>query len=240
MDKKMFNCKMVDVPVITGFLLASMERDKVDFLEYSPMFADPFMTDVRIKQAECYEIVKSADVLKHQKMVKTQIEDCFVELRRGLNHLEGYLKLGVDKLDIKLSDFGITAIRADIAKSDVETTISDGHTLITNVKRNSTVLLAKGLKPEAIASMEVLVNKIDVLNENHNSKKDERSRAAVISFTKLNELWLIDKNIMDAGRALYRGVDNVKLREYTLSHLLKRVHSQSANNTITPNTDTPA
>ena len=136
MDKKKFNCKMVDMPVITGFLLASMDRDKVDFLAYSPLFADPFMADVRTKQAECYAIVKAADVMKHQKAVKVQIDDRLVKMRIGMNQLEGYLKLGADKLDIKYSDFGITAIRAAIAKGDVETSIAQGHTLLTNVKRN--------------------------------------------------------------------------------------------------------
>lgn len=236
MDKKKFKCKMVDIPVITGFLLASMERDIVDFLAYSPLFANPFMDNVRIKQVECYAIVRAVDVLKHQKVVKVQIDDRLVKMRIGMNQIEGYLKLGAVKLDIKFSDFGIKAIRTAIAKGDLESAIAEGHRLITNLKRNKLVLLETGLKPEAIDSMEALINEIDVLNENHNSKKDERSRAVVVNYTKLNELMVIDTNIMDAGRALYRGVDNVKYKEYTLSHLLKRVHSES--NSTTPTLQT--
>jgi len=33
--------------------------------------------------------------------------------------------------------------------------------------------------------------------------------------------------MLNAGRALYRGVDNVKLKEYTITHLLKRVHNET-------------
>lgn len=34
---------MEDVPVVTGFTLKSMGNNKVDFLAYLPVFADPFM-----------------------------------------------------------------------------------------------------------------------------------------------------------------------------------------------------
>ncbi len=238
MDKKKFNCKMEDIPVITGFVLASMERDKEDFVAYSPRFVDPFMTNMRAKQAECYEIVKSTDVLKHQKAVKVQIDDSLVKLRINLNQIEGYLKLSEDKLDIKLYDFGLKIIRTAIGKGDVEKIIAVGRTLISNVKRNEPELQTNGLKPEAIVVLENLINEIDNLNEKHNSKKDERSRAADGSNAVLNNLWDALNSIIDAGRAMYRGVDNIKLKEYTITHLLKRVHTERANTNTTTTTDT--
>lgn len=237
MEKKKFNCKMQDIPVITGFALASMERDKFDFIAYSPMFADPFMENMRTKQVECYEIVKAADVITHQKVVKTQLDADLGKLRLALNRMEGYLILSESKMDIKINDFGIKTIRTALGKGDLEKTIAMGRTLISNVKRNATELQAKGLKAEAIVEMEDLINNIDALNEKHNSKKDERSRATVGSNTKLNAMWDDLNIIINAGRALYRGVDNVKLKEYTITHLLKRVHNESSASTPTLPTD---
>ena len=101
MDEKKFNCKMEDVPVITGFALTSMENDKVDFLAFSPMFADPFMDNVRSKRIVCIELVKSKDVVKQQKAITQQISVKLNELRVSLHPVEGYLKLAGDSLDIQ-------------------------------------------------------------------------------------------------------------------------------------------
>lgn len=228
MEKKKFNCKMQDIPVIAGFLLSSMERDKADFISFSPMYADPFMADLRDKQNECYEIVKAADVLKHQKVVKTQIDTSVAQLRVLLNKNEGYLKLAEKELDIKLDDFGIKATRNGIAKNDIEKTISEGRTLVINLKRNATILNAKGLKQEGIEEVAIAINELNTLNEKHNTLKNDRSRAAGDNNVKLNEMWDLISMITSAGRALYKGSDAIKLKEYTMSNLQKRVYNETS------------
>lgn len=242
MEEKKFNCKMEDVPVVTGFVLVSFERDKADFVKYSPIFADPFATNVRTRQTECYEIVKSGDVLKLQKVAKKQLEAKLGDCRLSLNQVEGYLKLAKSSLDIEVADFGLRAIRAAIGDENMEKIISEGHSLIANLKRNETALQAKGMNPDMLTALTTLVGEIDGLNTNHNSKKNERSRAADDSIKTFNELWDTTGTILNAGRALYRGVDEVKLREYTMANLLKRVHNANGTSTdeATPKTDTPA
>lgn len=234
MESKKFNCKMQDIPVIAGFLLASMERDKADFISYSPMFADPFMADTRIKQAECYEIVKAADVLKLQKVVKTQIETAGTQLRVQLNKCEGYLKMAESQLDIKVDDFGLKSIRNALSKSDMEKTISEGRTLVTNLKRNAAALSEKGLKQAGIDEMATLITEIDTLNERHNALKNDRSRAAGDNYAMLNDMWDTIGTIVAAGRAMYKGVDAIKLREYTMTNLQGRVYNANGK------ADTPA
>ncbi len=242
MKKKKFNCKMEDVPVIAGFVLTSLDRDKDDFNKYSTVFNDVYVTKAREKQMECYEIIKSGDVLKHQKMVKVNLDATLRKLRLALNLTEGYIKLAHGTLDIQESDFGLRTIRVAITLNDVERVILQGHTLISHVKRNAAALQIWGLKPEAILALEALINEIDDLNENHNSKKNERSRTATDNVTVFNEMWDTISTIANAGRAMYRGVDNVKLREYTKSHLLKRVYAENPNATVPsePKTETPA
>lgn len=232
MEKKKFNCKMQDIPIIAGFLLSSMERDKADFISFSPMYADPFMANLRDKQNECYEIVKSADVLKHQKMVKTQIDTSVAQLRVLLNKNEGYLKLAEKELDIKLDDFGIKAIRNAMTKSDLEKTISEGRSLVINLKRNATILNAKGLKQEGIDEVATAITELNTLNEKHNTLKNDRSRAASDNNAMLNETWDVINMITSAGRALYRGSDAIKLKEYTMSNLQKRVYNETSKSDI--------
>ena len=242
MEKKKFSSKMENIPVIAGYAITSLERDKEDFYNYSPKFDDAYVTKAREKQVECYEIIKSGDVLKHQKMVKVNLDAALRKLRLALNRTEGYIKLAHGTLDIQESDFGIKTIRTAIAIKDVERVILQGHTLISHLKRNAAALLLWGLQPEAILALEELINEIDDLNENHNAKKNERSRTATDNVTVFNEMWEIISTIANAGRAMYRGVDNVKLREYTKSHLLTRVYAENPNATVPTElkTETPA
>ena len=227
MEEKKFNCKMEDVPVITGFALTSMENDKVDFLAFSPMFADPFMDNVRSKRIVCIELVKSKDVVKQQKAITQQISVKLNELRVSLHPVEGYLKLAGDSLDIQLADFGLNDLRNDISKENVEGVISESQSFVTNLKRNEAVLQTKGLKTEMITDITDLVAEIALLNQQQNNLKNKRSRVASDNLKDFNELWDMLTSILNAGRAMYRGVDNVKLKEYTLSNLLKRVHNEN-------------
>lgn len=234
MEEKKFNCKMEDVPVVTGFALSSMENDKADFLAYSPIFADPFADNVRAKQTVCMELVKSRDIVTQQKAVTKLIGTKLNKLRVSLNPIEGYLKLAGSDLDIQVSDFGLTAIRKDLSNENVEGVIAKTQSFIANLTRNQAALQAKGMKPEAIADLAALMGEISQLNQQQNELKNKRSRVASDNIKDFNELWDMLSTILDAGRALYRGVDAVKLKEYTLSSLLKRVHN------VNPEPVTPA
>jgi len=240
MEEKKFNCKMEDVPVITSFVLKSLENDLSTFVGYSPIFTPQFITDANTKQSECYEQTKSIDVLKLQKVITLKITDKAGELRLSLNLLEGYLKLANDGLDIKASDFGLKNIRTAISNTNIEGIISDTRSLIAILKRNETVLQAKGLKTEFVTALTALVQEIETLNMQQNMKKNERSHVSVVNIKVFNELWDTLGTILDAGRAIYRGVDEVKLKEYTLANLLKRVHSENGTTPKTPETPQPS
>jgi uncharacterized protein (DUF1697 family) len=230
MEEKKFNCKMEDVPVITGFVLSSMETDKTDFFGYSTVFDDQFITTVKSKQTQCNELIKSDDVLKDQKSATVQIENMLNALRVKLNPLEGYLKLAESELSILIGDFGLKNIRTAISKGNVEGVLSNAQSLITNVKKNEEVLKAKGMKAEVLTSVKTLVDEIEKFNKLQNELKNKRSRVTSNNIKDFNELWDMLSIILDAGRALYRGSDAVKLKEYTLANLLKRVHTQSGKN----------
>ena len=240
MEEKKFNCKMEDVPVITGFALESLEKDLEVFENFSPIFTLQFISNARAKQSTCYDLTKTNDVLKLQKVITKSIIDKVGMLRLSLNQLEGYLKLANAELDIKVSDFGLKNIRTAISKTNVEGIISDTRSLISILKRNEAVLQEKGMKTEFLTVLTALVLEIETLNTQQNSKKNERSRVSGINNKVFNELWDTLGTIIDAGHAIYRGVDEVKLKEYTLTNLLKRVHSENGTSPNPPETTKPS
>lgn len=227
MEEKKFNCKAEDIPVLAGFALKSLEIDWDKFVAYSPVFTPQFIADVKTQQTECYALTKSTDILKLQKVVTTKITEKSNELRLTLNPLEGYLKLALKDLDIQLNDFGLAKIRSAISKGYVETLLSEGRTLVTVLKRNEDVLVAKGMKPELLDTLASQILEIEELNTHQNGKKNERSRVASDNMKVFNGLYDSLNIILNAGRAIFRGVDEVKLKEYTMSALVKRVHSES-------------
>jgi hypothetical protein len=242
MEEKKFNCKMEAVPVVTGFALQSMENDKVDFMAYSPVFADPFMADIQSKQTLCMDLIKSSDVVRQQKAITKQISQKLGEFRVSLNPVEGYLKLAGKTLDIEVADFGLNNLRTAISKGDVEGFISDAKSLFLHLNRNEAALQAKGMRPETVATLTIQESEIRQLNLQQNDLKNRRTRVANDNIKDFNDLWDMLGTILNAGRAMYRGVDDAKLKEYTLANLLKRVHNESgaAADTAAAKTDTPA
>jgi len=238
MEEKKYNCKAEDVPVIAGFALKSLETDWDLFVAYSPVFTSQFVENVKAQQADCYSLIKSTDILNLQKVATKKISDKSNDLRLTLNPLEGYLKMAAKDLDILLGDSGLAKIRTAISKGYVETLLSEGRTLITVLKRNEAALVAKGMKPELLDALASQILEIEELNTHQNGKKNERSRVAKINIKVFNELWVSINVIFSAGRAIFRGVDEVKLKEYTMSHVLKRVHSLNSSSTKPTDTTT--
>ena len=237
MENKKFNCKMEDLPVISGFAIQSLETDKVDFIEYSPVYDGDFITDARSKQKECSELVKQEDVLKRQKKVTQEINLNLKGLRNNVNKIEGYLLLAANKLDISVADFSLADLRLNISKKNVEGVCSDIQSLIVKLKRNEAVLSDKGMKTALLDDLAAQSEKLDKLNLNQNDFKNKRSRTASDNIKIFNELWDILSMILDGGRSLYRTSDKVKYKEYTLSQLKKRVNLVKTANTPAEDTE---
>lgn len=230
MSEKIFNCKKEDVPVVAGFVLESMENDKADFQDNSPVFSDTFIDDAKTKQKECLEMVKSEDVLKLQKKITEEIKLNLKGLRTKLNITEGYLKLSEKELDINVVDFNLSIIRSDIGKINVEGVVKEVQSLIIKLKRNETPLQAKGMKATLITDLITFNDEILKLNQNQNAFKNKRSRVASENIKEFNQLWDILNMILDAARSMYRIENKVKLKEYTIANLLKRVHNEGGKN----------
>lgn len=228
MEEKKFNCKKEVIPVIAGFVLESLDKDFADFANYSTVFTKEFIAGVRVKQAACYTLTSATNVVKLQKVMTGKIIDQSGKLRLTLNKVEGYLKLARKDLDIAVKDFGLRSIRRSISVANLEGLILNVHNFIATVQRNEAALVAKGMKPELLTTLSEEVAEIETLNTNQNVKKNERSRVSVDNIKVYNDLWEDLNIILQAGRAIYRGVDNVKLKEYTMSYLLKRVYNETS------------
>jgi hypothetical protein len=226
MNIKKFSCKTEEVPVIGEFLVSNAERDINDFGNYSSIFSANYFASVRSKIEVCKELVKSSAVSKELKDVTRQLYGRTKTLRVKLNAVEGYFKFGTNNLDIAVEDAGLKNVRQDITKHNVEGLLSNMQTVLTAVTRNLPVLEMQGLKHTLIDEIKTDLKEISMLNERQNLLMSKRNRLTVENIQKFNDLWSNLKLIMDAAKAIYRGVDEVKLKDYTAAQLRKRINAE--------------
>jgi hypothetical protein len=227
MSNKKFPFKTEEVPVIGEFVMNSAEKDISDFNGYSSVFTSDYFAKIKANIEVCRELVKSSAVSKELKAVTRQLYGESKKLRTKLNVLEGYLKLGADKLDIALKDIGLKSVRSDITRNNIEGTLSNTKASLIAVKRNLPALVDLGLKQTLIDEIETQLREINALNVKQNTLISKRSRLTSENIDKINNLWNSLKLILTVARAMYRGVDEVKLKDYTIAQLKKRVNAES-------------
>jgi len=230
MEEKKFNCAAEQLPIALRMALTSLKVDWADFQNFAPtVFNDAFVVETDAKIVSFEQLTKASDVQKHQKVITTQsLPATLKDLQVSLNPIEGYLKLAAGALDISVDDFGLGKVRDAMHSKDVAAIVSTGNSFVLHLKRNEATLTAKGMKQDIIEALVDKISQIATLKNTQNDLKNKTGRVTQSNIGAANELWDTLKTITDTGTALYKGVDAVKLKEYTVSSILKRIsNSQS-------------
>jgi len=220
-----FYCKIEDLPTISRFLLNSYLKDQKDFYNYSSVFTVEFVSSLEAKITVCEELISSSAVIKELKTVTIQLYAKSKNLRIKLNALEGYLKLTASELDVIVEDVGLKNVRINISNGNTEGLILNVQKVLTAVVRNQAVLEANGMKPELIDEIKNQAQEIKLLNIRQNDLISDRNRMTKLNVELFNDLWDGVQPILKTAIAIYRGVDDVKLKDYTISQLLSRINA---------------
>jgi hypothetical protein len=220
---KTFRYKIENLPPIGEFLLNNLGKDINDFNNFSPVFTPEYLESLRNRINICKEIISSSLVTKELKALTQRLYDESKALRIKVNALEGYLKLAGTELDIAIDDFGLKNIRNDISRNNTEGLVMNVQKTLAAAKRNQTALETKGMKPELIADIETQTREINNLNVKQNELISDRNRLTKSNIDLFNELWDSLQPILKTAKAIYRGVDDVKLKDYTIRQLMKRI-----------------
>lgn len=229
MEEKDFPGKMEDIPVVAGMLFDSYRKDQALFTGFSPMFTPAYIAAAEAKRTECNDLVKAYSFTQERRAVTEKMETLADELRIQLNSVEGYLKISAKNLDIAVSGFGLNLVRDALTDGNMEGATASAFEMLRSVRRNQLVLAAKGLTPELLENVTAMVDEMNSLNIAQNTKLSDRMRATDENIGVFNELWEIASTIMVAAKAMFRGVDDVKLKDYTMTQLIKRVNAEGTN-----------
>jgi hypothetical protein len=234
MNERIYKCKQEEVPAIADMLIASLRKDLNLFTDHSSRFTLAFIDGMVAKSDQCKGLTSSGLLTKEIKSTTTQIGVKAISLGTKLNRLGNYIEQAGSELDVAESDMGIAAVRKSLNKGNYEGLVKNMRSLMQAVSRNMTVLQAKGLKPEFVTELIALNDEIDTLDALQNSKTSERNRLTDANNGVLNEMWEMNQLVLDTGTALFKGVDEVKLKDYTLSVLLSRIHAEGGRDAKTP------
>jgi hypothetical protein len=226
MKEKKFPCKMEDIPEIGEFIINSAEEDIADLNKYSSVFTFDYLATIKTKIEICKELVQPSTVTKELKTVALQLYNESKNLRIQLNTLEKYLKLEIGKSNIAFNDIGLKSVRRDIIRQNIEGLLLNMKTSLIAMKRNQPVLEALNRKQTLIDEIETQLQKINSLNQKQHALISKRNRLISENINKFYDLWNSLKSIMVVARAVYRNVDEVKLKDYTIAQLKKRVNAK--------------
>ncbi len=223
---KKFSCRYEELPVIGSFLRTNLERDKTDFLNYSPDYNDEFIANYTSKLNEVEEIVNPKNLIDEVKVITSKIANLMSSTRDLLNKLEGYVKRATG-LKIKPEDFGIKAVREKISVRDVEGFSDKLKIVLKNIDDNIAALKQKGYPEEARVSLANINTSLKTANTEQYEKMKVKENLVLENMGKLNELWDIMADIMDVGKILYKISKPKKVADYTMSSLQSNVRKET-------------
>lgn len=223
MDYRRFNCKHEELPVIGGYLLYSLKRDRALFAALSPKFNEDYVLLFEERISMCSSLVDSKEETAELKLVTQRLYGAFAQSIEMVNVLTFYIKQAKSAIPIPLSDFGIQHLRDRISRKDAEGVLQNLHVVINRAQHYQSALLEQGMPNTFIEQLNLLHASIS--NDNQKQYEAFRRRRELVenNMSALNDLSEQMLEICDTGKLLFRGKDPVKLQEYTFKELLKKV-----------------
>ena len=228
-EKRKFNCKFEEVPAVAGYLAQRLRADLVDFIEFSDVYSEDYITRLVAQINVCNQLKTPDAFTKEIKAITAQIDEKAKTLRKSLNKVEVYLGMADGQMTITADSMGAKQLRDCINNGNSEGIVKQSNNLLGNINSNLAVLQTKGLKLTLVEEMTQLTNDIETLGNDQNFRITERNRHTDENVGEYNKLWDINTFILDTGRALYRGVNATKLDDYTLATILKRIDAEGTN-----------
>jgi hypothetical protein len=226
MDEPMFKCRIEELTFLGVFILVSFNRDKADFIKFSPDYNDPFADNCEQTITVVEELVAPKKLTGEMKKITQQLADLFTHCRNMMNKVERYVdKASKDGLELTMApgDFGIKAVCEAAGHRNDEGMVKNLRTVQQNLTANLDALIPKGYTAEVQAELKTLIRDLNDASVAQTLKKNERMELVKNNMGELNNLWLIIDDLMKSGKAIYKEKDKSRLRDYTYAELIKNV-----------------
>lgn len=215
--------KKEELVPIAEMILASFERDLVEFEAENYLYNQSFLTEFKTQIESVRKLEEAEVLLTDQKTATIAVHALADELKQPLR----LFKIVIEKAGIPTSIVQETI--NSLNKYDMEAVLSDLKTLIQIVDKNKDLLISKGMKTSIPDMLESKYKEITI--KSNLQKKIMQNRQLLTSnntgsHEALQKTYISD--ICKMGKTIYQ--NNAKSKEYTIIELLKKVHTISKSN----------
>lgn len=222
--EKRIQYKLEDVPLIAGYIIDNLRRDLGEFSTFSSSFNENYIHSIEQKRIECLGLMIPDSKKEELRKVGYKLNKCNNDLRLTFNKVDNYIKLAGDCIDFMESGIDLKDVYLKIKNGNVDGFVSSSKKILSVLRANQMGLFAFGMRAEVLDQVESRIRKIDSLNKQRNQLKSEYRKLAQCNIKHFNELWGEVTVILHAAEMLYSN-KQLKLREYSISNLRKRLNS---------------
>jgi hypothetical protein len=222
-ETKTYDGTKEDMPVIGGFVATNLERDLPDFTAYSPAIDTEYLTGFKAQVAAVVELVTPQTEIANLRTVTARLYTTIDSLNVWLNKLNGYVKLA----KLPALDFGIAASNRFCDRKNVEGLLEQLKVVANGIERHQTALTEKGLTEEHIENFNAM--RVSISEDNQLQYKTTEARKTLVrdNMQMLNQLYAQIMEICSIGKIIYKGVNALKVKEYTFSELKKQARTKT-------------
>ncbi|RAK63886.1 hypothetical protein DLM85_20275 [Hymenobacter edaphi] len=207
-------------------LRAHYQADEADFVELLPEEdGKPFLTDLDARLQAADDSGSQRSAAGRSQQLGQQVQTIMRQLPLLLNRLEARLRRA-EGLTVPLKAFGVKAVRDAVVAEDPERLELALKTLLQNLEANAAALQAKGHKAEETEQLRTLRQTLAAGSTAQDVAQTRQQGVTQENLQALSHLCQLMQELMADGKSLYRGVDKAKVKNYTLTQLLKRVRRE--------------
>jgi len=219
---------------IGRMVASSFERDKPDFISFSPRFADPFIAGYMAMNEEIAALPTTKAINSELKATTNRIKAMMHLFTADMNKIESLIKLATGKLTIDRKDFGIKLVREAVSSNKVPELEAAMNNLMNNVRANIQPLTAVGLTAAFLTDLEARVKAVSTESVLQHSIISRRGETSQNNAERYEAFRAIMKLIMVAGKAINKGTNPNKTKDYTLSYLRRKHYAAQNSEDVKP------
>jgi hypothetical protein len=227
MTTRNFNCKSEEVPVIGNYLLFVLKRDFTDFSIFLPkIFTNEYVIGFEQKISEVNNLLNPQTETVELKNATNRLYSLMDSLIEPVDKLNGYIKFTKGAIPISVKDFGLTALKQKLRSRDAEGVLKNLRIVVANIGLYRSQLTEHGFDDNIAARFINAIPAVEADNQRQFEIINERKTIVKNNIDLINKLYKIIIEVCDVGKAIYKGKDALKVKDYTFSELKKSVRNQ--------------
>jgi uncharacterized protein YjaG (DUF416 family) len=227
MTERIYHGKSEEIPVIGNYLLSVLKEDFPEFMAYLPkVFTDEFIPGFEKKITEVNNLLNPQEETVALKNTTAQLYSTMDSLKELANKVSGYLKFTKGVVPVSAKDFGLTPLKQKAHVKDAEGVLKYLRIVINNLQKYRQQLTEHGLTEEVIQSFSQAVTSIENENQKQFEILNKRKKIVDNNIHLINDLYKTIMEICYVGKTLYKGKNDLKVKDYTYSELKKKVRNK--------------